>query len=252
MEVYFYYIKEDYVDFLKKYETAKRGFTCVPNAQYWNTNKFTFGAVLEVSGEEYFVPVSSYDKKQQDVILITDKNPRNKGNKVLGSLRLAYMIPVPKSCIIKVDINKMPTEYSRVHVSKELAFCRRNRDKIQKQAQKTYNRVVSKQFPELTRNSCDFKLLEQAYVVYCQEQGIEIPKDLKEQNLNQVTARHKSELGSEPPISNNQSVSQQNRQEPFYIGKKAILDYKPSSKQQEPESSQEKSERNYRNKNNIE
>ncbi len=80
MEVNFYYIKEHYnIDFLKKYETAQRGFTCVPNAQYWNTNKFSFGAVLEVNGEQYFVPVSSYDKKQQDVILMTDKNSKNKG-----------------------------------------------------------------------------------------------------------------------------------------------------------------------------
>lgn len=97
MEVNFYYIKEDYIDILKKYEAAQRGFTCVPNAQYWNTNKFTFGAVFEVSGEQYFIPVSSYNKKQQDVILMTDKNSKNKGNKVLGALRFAYMIPVPKT-----------------------------------------------------------------------------------------------------------------------------------------------------------
>ena len=246
MELYFYYITEDYIDFLKKYETAKRGFTCVPNAQYWNTNKFTFGAVLEVNGEQYFVPVSSYDKKQQDVILMTDKNPKNKSNKILGSLRLAYMIPVPKSCIIKVDINKMPTEYSRVHVSKELAFCRRNRDKIQKQAQKTYDRVVSKQFPELTRNSCDFKLLEQAYIIYCQENGIELPKVLQEQIDSQSARSEVLQATTTPKPAELRSG------EPFYFGKKAILGYKPSSKRQEPESSRDKSEHSRRNSNGIE
>lgn len=246
MEVNFYYIKEDYVDFLKKYETAQRGFTCVPNAQYWNTNKFTFGAVLEVNGEQYFVPVSSYDKKQQDVILMTDKNPKNKSNKVLGSLRLAYMIPVPKSCIIKVDINKMPTEYSRVHVSKELAFCRRNRDKIQKQAQKTYDRVVGKKFPELIRNSCDFKLLEQAYIIYCQENGIVLPKVLQEQIDNQSAQSEVSQTSTTPKSAESRS------QEPFYFGKKAVLGHKPTSKRQEPESSRDKSKQSHRNNNNIE
>ena len=187
MELNFYYIKDDYIDFLKRFEKNTRGFTCVPNANYWNTNKFTFGAVLEVNKKQYFVPISSYSKKQQDVILITDKSSKTKtqNNRVLGSLRFAYMIPAPRSCIIKLDINKMPTENSRVHTAKELAFCRRNRDKIQNQARKTYDRVVSKQFPELTRNSCDFKLLEQAYIEYCKQNNIELPTDLQESNNKQ-------------------------------------------------------------------
>ena len=246
MEVYFYYIKEDYIDFLKKYETAQRGFTCVPNAQYWNTNKFTFGAVLEVNEERYFVPVSSYDKKQQDVILMTDKSSKNKGNKVLGSLRFAYMIPVPKRCIIKLDVNKMPTENSRIHVSKELSFCRRNRDKIQKQAQKTYNRVVGKKFPELTRNSCDFKLLEQAYIIYCQENSIDLPKVLQEQIDSQSAQSEVSQTSTTPKSAESRNP------EPFYFGKKTILGHKPSSKQQEPAKSQERNKHNYRNNNNIE
>ena len=184
MELNFYYIKDDYIDYLKQFEKSARGYTCVPNANYWNTNKFTFGAVLEVNRKQYFVPVSSYSKKQQDVILITDKTAKNKAqnNKILGSLRFAYMIPAPRSCIIKLDINKMPTENSRVHTAKELAFCRRNRDKIQNQAKKTYDRVVSKEFPELTRNSCDFKLLEEAYIEYCKQNNLEIPTNSKESN----------------------------------------------------------------------
>ncbi len=134
MEMYFYYINGKYIDYLKRYEKDRRGFTCVPNSGYWNTNKFTFGAVLEVNGLQYFVPVSSYAKKQQDVILITDKKPKNQTgkNRILGSLRFAYMIPAPKECITKLEINKMPTDNSRIHVAKELAFCRRNRDKIRK------------------------------------------------------------------------------------------------------------------------
>ena len=63
--MYFYYINSDYIEFLKKYEKDKRSFTCVPNAGYWSTDKFTFGAVLEVNGIQYFVPVSSYEKKKR-------------------------------------------------------------------------------------------------------------------------------------------------------------------------------------------
>ena len=182
MDMYFYYINSDYIEFLKKYEKDRRSFTCVPNAGYWSAEKFTFGAVLEVNGIKFFVPVSSYAKKQQDVILMTDKyaKDKTKRNKVLGSLRFTYMIPAPKECIIKLDINKIPTPNSRIHVAKELAFCRRNRDKIQKQAQKTYNRVTSNADPDLTKNSCDFLLLEEACRYYCSQNHIEFLKSQKE------------------------------------------------------------------------
>ncbi len=174
MDLYFYYIKPDYIDYLKRIEYDKRGFNCVPNMNYWNTNKFTFGAVLEVNSMNYYVPVSSYSKKQQDVILITDKskNKKTHSNPVLGSLRFAYMIPVPNSCCIKLDFDKIPTEKSRVHIAKELSFCRRNRDKILKQAQKTYDRVLSGKYLELSKHSCDFKLLENACLHYCIENGL--------------------------------------------------------------------------------
>ena len=165
MDIYFYYVDKQYIDYLKKREINSRGFTCVPNVEYWNTKKFVFGTVLEVDSINYFVPVSSYSKQQENLMLIRDK----KDNHVLGSLRFTYMIPVPKQCIKKLDINSLPTEYNRVHTSKELAFCRRNREKIQKQAQKTYNRVCSKKYPDLCRNSCDFKLLEKACTEYILE-----------------------------------------------------------------------------------
>lgn len=168
MELYFYYIKSDYIDYLKNCELSERGYTCVPNMHYASTDKFTFGAVLDIHGIRYFAPVSSYSKKQQDNILLKDKT-----NKVLGSLRFQYMVPVPKDCIIKVDIKNLPTEYNRVHTSKELAFCRRNREKIFKKANKTYNRVISACDEELLKNSCDFKLLEKSYIDYCKLNGTE-------------------------------------------------------------------------------
>ena len=77
------------------------------------------------------------------------------------------MLPVPHSCLIKLDINSVVNEYSKTHISKELAFCRRERDKIFKQAEKTYFRVINKVNEQLVKNSCNFKVLEQAYIEYC-------------------------------------------------------------------------------------
>lgn len=115
MEIYFYYVNNDYVSFLKEYERKNTGHTCVPNVQYKTSDKFMFGAVMDINRISYFVPVSSYAKKQEDVILIRDK--KNKSD-ILGSLRFAYMLPIPRSCLIKLDINSINNAYSKTHISK--------------------------------------------------------------------------------------------------------------------------------------
>lgn len=162
MKLNFYYVDKEYIIYLKNYEKQHRGgYTCVPNIEYANRDKFVYGAVLEINEMKYYVPVSSKMRGKEDDILIRDKK-----NTVKGSLRFAFMIPVPDSCISNFIIDEIPDENRKILVSKELAFCRRNREKIQKQAQKTYNRVCSKKYPDLCRNSCDFKLLEKACTEY--------------------------------------------------------------------------------------
>ncbi|MCM1579691.1 MAG: type III toxin-antitoxin system ToxN/AbiQ family toxin [Ruminococcus sp.] len=171
MEIYFYYIKNEYIEYLKKIEKSREGYTCVPNVGYRTSDKFMFGAVMEINGMKYYVPVSSYSKNMQDVILIRDKKDKTK---ILGSLRFAYMIPVPRPCLVRLDPNTVKNQRSKIHITKELAFCRRERDKIFKQARNTYYRVTTKANPLLVKNSCDFKTLEQAYMEYCRENNIPV------------------------------------------------------------------------------
>ena len=181
MDIRFYYIKNDYIDFLKKFEKEQVGHTCVPNIQYKTSDKFVFGAVMDVNGMDYFVPVSSFSKYKEDVILMRDKN---KKSDILGSLRFAYMLPVPRPCLIKLDINSVTNSYSKTHISKELTFCRREREKIFKQAEQTYHRVINKVNEQLVKNSCDFKALEQAYIEYCIINKLEIPQAAR-QNIDE-------------------------------------------------------------------
>ena len=65
-----------------------------------------------------------------------------------------------------MDINEEKNKTRQETLRKKLAFCMRNRDKIFRQAQKTYERVVNKVSEGLVNNACDFKLLEQAYKEY--------------------------------------------------------------------------------------
>ena len=103
----FYYINSDYIKYLKNIEILKRGFTCVPDVEYTNKTKFTYGIVMERSVDginiPYFVPVTSNDKKHDDAIYI--KISKNKETRTVGSLRFNFMIPVPKTCLERVNFN---------------------------------------------------------------------------------------------------------------------------------------------------
>ena len=168
MKINFYYVDREYVEYLKNYEIKHRGFTCVPNIQYANRDKFVCGIVLEIENIQYYVPVSSKIKDKQNDMLIYDKKHQAK-----GSLRFSFMIPVRKCCLNELIIDDITDENRKILTSKELAFCRRNRDKIIKKANLTYQRVVSQVSDDVVKNSCDFKLLEKAYREYCETFGIE-------------------------------------------------------------------------------
>ncbi|MDD6612144.1 MAG: type III toxin-antitoxin system ToxN/AbiQ family toxin [Clostridiales bacterium] len=159
----FYRINEEYNRFLQRYEKEKRGVTKVPNIRYADRNKFAFGAVMQVNGMNYYVSVSSFDKKQEANILI--RVPGDK-KEVKGSLRFNYMVPVPDECIEKLIIKDVEDEKYRLLLNKEYQFCISNADKIQKKANKIYEMVITNRKQILTDNSCAFHILEDGYREY--------------------------------------------------------------------------------------
>ena len=66
MRIAFYYVDEEYIQYLKRIEMNERGFTTVPNMSYHRNNKFVYGVVLSINDIDYYVPFSHYDKKQKD------------------------------------------------------------------------------------------------------------------------------------------------------------------------------------------
>lgn len=188
MKIQFYYVDDKYIDFLKQYEQNIRSFTCVPNVKYANRDKFVYGSVLEINSINFFVPVSSRVGKnpQYNMDIVTD----DKKNRIKGALRFPYMIPVPSKCLVMLDIKKIPDNNEKIRISKELAFCRRNKDKIEKFALRAYEDIVNSKNDKLVSNSCDFKLLEQAYIEYCIANKLECPQISVQDNalkkLNEV------------------------------------------------------------------
>lgn len=160
----FYRINEEYNKFLQKYEKSKRGVTKVPNIRYSAQNKFAFGAALKVNGINYYVSVSSFDKKQEENILI--KIPGDE-KEIKGSLQFNYM--VPDECLKKLVIKNGPDEKYRQLLNKEYKFCIDNAEKIQKKANKIYSMVTNNRKQILIDNSFDFKVLEEAYQKYIEQ-----------------------------------------------------------------------------------
>lgn len=170
MKISFYYINEDYIQYLKETEINARGFTCVPNMEYATNDKFVYGVVMNVNGVDYYVPFSHYDKQQEDNILI--KVDYHKKYKIAGSLRFNYMFPVPSRCLIPVNFNDFP-EDRKILLRKEYKACLHLLSQIQKKANKTYQRVIANDNKELTNNSCMFLLLEEACKKYISGQSPE-------------------------------------------------------------------------------
>ena len=156
----FFDVDKCYINFLKKTENDARGFTCIPDVVYGTIRKFLCGIVLVINDCNYYVPLSSNKNKSSESILIEFTNDRY--NQVKGSLRFNYMFPVPNKCITERIIRNEPDLKRRLFLNSQLQFCNDNITQIQNQAKRTYTRVVKNMSPSLTRNSCDFLLLEKA------------------------------------------------------------------------------------------
>lgn len=163
MNLFFYNVDEGYVNYLKEAEKSRRGFTRVPDIEYQNEKKMICGVVLEINGFKYYVPISSYKKKQDNNLLIVLEDDAY--NKVKGSLRFNYMFPVTDELINKRDFSKEQPERAEF-LRRQWVYCNTIEPEIKKMALETYNAVIEGNDKGLLKASCDFKNLEEAAVKY--------------------------------------------------------------------------------------
>ena len=173
----FYTVDLEYVDYLKKSEEERRGFSRIPNMDYGKQRKpkFLCGIVLQINEQDYYVPVSSYKEKKPDNFLVEAAN-----GQVVGSLRFNYMFPVPKDLISERKIATEPDRAYRALLSQELQFCVKNQDEIRRLAERTYKRVLLGKNPGLVANSCDFLLLEERCAAYMKSQKQSLEEKINE------------------------------------------------------------------------
>ena len=75
LQLDFFTVDYSYIQYLQKAEQNKRGFTHVPNMNYRKKrkNKFLCGMILHINHVNYYAPISSYQIKKPDNLLIRAK-----------------------------------------------------------------------------------------------------------------------------------------------------------------------------------
>lgn len=158
----FYTVSDEYINFLQQFDKK------VPNnggADYKN-KKIYVGIVLEIGTHKFLAPLTSY-KPAQDRIqssscsafkLHERTNPDNK----LGLISLNYMVPVPDSELLELDIEAQSDRYKRM-LYLQYEFIKSNREEIIERAGKLYEHVVIKRSDFFVRISCDIPKLVDEY-----------------------------------------------------------------------------------------
>lgn len=133
------------------------------------------GVVLEISGYNYYIPLSSPketdyqvagNKKviKKSIIPIMRLSVKNKhGEKELkGTLRISHMIPVPASQLTLYNPELEQDSKYKDLVQSEMIFIRKNREKILANATLLYKQKIHNDITAgYVKAALDFKMLEQ-------------------------------------------------------------------------------------------
>lgn len=167
----FYDIDQDYVNYLKTIDRQ------IPNIHYSSNNKFVCGIVLDINDVQFYAPISHNTQKFQTSMIIYD------GMKPMSSIRFSFMLPATENVLTVKDfkeIAKIDQHYADV-LAAEYKFCVRYEDAIRKKALAVYNIGCNKNH-RLNFTCCDFKKLEEKYLLYKKE---DVKLDYKEQDTSE-------------------------------------------------------------------
>lgn len=158
----FYIPKEGYLDYLRGFESK----IMQSKNQNYSNEKMVFGAVLEIDGFNYYIPLSSKKNHQisdcstnlKGIFKKISFPIRGKSDEILALLRCDYMFPIPNSELILVDIDSLESKY-RDLVEEEYFYCKTHFEAINQKATDVYTKA-KKPTHFLNQQCCNFLLLE--------------------------------------------------------------------------------------------
>lgn len=125
-----------------------------------NSRRPYVGVVLIEGSYKYFVPMES--PKPNHANIKSGKHIMQLDGGRLGLLGFNNMVPVRDSEIAEINFAAEPDKNYALLLSKQAAFCNRNRAKIMEKASQTYYDAVNGKNKFLVQICCDFKALEKA------------------------------------------------------------------------------------------
>ncbi len=158
----FYYIKDSYIDFLRKYD-LKVSINKQESRPY-------VGVVLEVDGIKYYAPFTSPKAKHLNMKNRIDFRKIEGGN--YGAINFNNMIPVVETALIYIDIASITdTKYRRL-LQNQFNSIQSDSLAILSAAYKLRKLVLedddklSKFELQIKKRCCDLKVLEKVYSQY--------------------------------------------------------------------------------------
>lgn len=162
----FYLVNEEYLDFLRKSEKK-----IMNGSSKYEGDKFVLGVVLKINSINYYAPISSIKTYQlKDDITLTKECRKtcfpiiaddHKTDKILSTIRLDFMFPVPVAELKELNINNLENKIKSL-VQKEYQYVTSYEDEIYQKAEDVYSKaIVPTHF--LHNKCCNFKLLETKY-----------------------------------------------------------------------------------------
>lgn len=173
----FYFVDNDYIKYLQNEEVNLYGNTKTPIMKYPEHchPKFMCGPIFQgVSGFDYYTPVSSYSQQKNANILIT--NPMDRKDPVKGSLRLNYMIPVPKEVLSRYSIKDIKNWDHKLLLMKEYEFIQDFASNIKSFAKALYEDIYEQKCStKLLMNSSRMKFIEDRCYAYARDNSLMVP-----------------------------------------------------------------------------
>lgn len=173
----FYFVDNDYVRYLQGEEANLYGDAKTPIMKYPEHchPKFMCGPLFRgTSGFDYYTPVSSYAQQKSANVLITSPGDRYP---VKGSLRLNYMIPIPKEAMSRYSIKDIGNWEHKQLVMKEYEFVQDFAENIKSFARVLYEDIYEQKCSEkLLMNSSRMRFIENRCFAYARDNGFQLPE----------------------------------------------------------------------------
>ena len=157
----FYTINPEYIDYLQSIDTNVYNHS---GPKYTKPRPY-IGVVLEVAGNKFFAPLTSYKPKQDRIassnLSVFKIHKRTNPESKLGVISLKSMIPVLDSQLQLLDMDAHPPKYKDL-LYMQYEFIGLNAPRITQRAEKLFHQVVSLKTPFYVKIACDFPKLIKA------------------------------------------------------------------------------------------